>query len=123
MKALAQLLAAALAAAMPAIVGDGPTTTAEWINVVVLGLGAASVWIASNHPAGSVWAYTKAILSAVSAGGVVAISALTDYTVTRVEWFQIVAAIIGVLATYAAPGPDPVGGGRHELRDGDDEET
>jgi|GEM_PF-6868273 len=109
-KAIVQLLGVCFSAVLPQLLTSEPFGLTDYINMGVLAAGAATVWIAANQPGDGVWAYTKAIMSAISAGGVVAISAFGDGTVSRVEGVQIAVAVLtaaGVL--YISNGPD----GRH----------
>jgi hypothetical protein len=107
-----QLLAAMAAGVLPLLTGDGPSNAAEWINAVLVALGAGSVYIAANQPKGTVWHYTKTIMSALAAAGVVANSALTD-GVTSTEWYQIAAALVGTGLVYWIPNDVPLPTGRH----------
>jgi predicted small integral membrane protein len=104
LKFVAEVLATVLAAVAAAVAGDGVISTTEWLNVVVLGLGAVGVLGAGNLPAG-VWAYTKAIVAAATAGAVFLMSALTNGSVDTAEWFQFGVAVLGALGVFAAPGP------------------
>ena len=110
MKAVWQLLAAMALAALP-LITDGPHTPNDWVNAGLAALGAGTVYIAANLP-GTVWEYTKTFMSAVAAGGIILNSALTDFTVTHTEWYQIGTAILGVLLVYLVPN-DTVIPGRH----------
>jgi len=105
MKALVLLLGAMLAAVVPMMMGDGPLTTTEWINVGVVAAGAAVTWIAANDDEG-VWHYTKLFMASVAAGGVVLISALADGMVGTNEWIQIAAAVLGALGVYQVSNGD-----------------
>lgn len=111
MKAAWQLLAAMAVAVLP-LLTDAPNTPADWINAVLIALGAGTVYIAANLPNEPVWQYTKTFMSAIAAGGVVAVSALTDFSISHTEWYQIIAAVVGVILTYAVPN-DTVIPGRH----------
>lgn len=106
MKALIQLLGAVFAAAAPLTLGNGPLSVTEWINVGVVAAGAATVWIAANEDEG-IWSYTKLFMSAVSAGGVVLVSALADMSISPTEWIQIGAAAIAALAVKQFANSDP----------------
>lgn len=97
MKAVFQLLGAMLAAAVPLVTVTNELTLTEWINVGVVAAGAATVWIATNQDEG-IWSYTKVFMAAVSAGGVVLISALVDMSISPVEWMQIGAAVLAAIA-------------------------
>lgn len=112
MKAVWQVLTAVAVTVLP-LFTDAPNTSADWINAVLVAMGAATVYIAANLADEPVWQYTKAIMSAISAGGVIAVSALSDFSITHTEWYQIIAAVIGVILTYAVPNDTPTPGGRH----------
>lgn len=103
MKALVQLLGAALAAVLPLLTATDTLSLTEWINVGVVAAGALSVYIATNLPAEPVWNYSKLAMSALSAAGVVLISALSDSVVGNAEVWQIVAAVLAALGVWGAP--------------------
>lgn len=111
MKAAWQLLAAMALAVLP-LLTDAPNTPNDWVNAALVALGAGTVYIAENQPDGTVWQYTKTFMSALAAGGVILNSALTDFTITHTEWYQIVTAVVGVLLVYFVPN-DTVIPGRH----------
>jgi hypothetical protein len=112
MKAILQLLGAILAAVLPVLIGDDPFTVTEWVNILLLAMGAGTVYIAGNLT-GSVWQYTKTIMSGIQAGAVVLISALSDGGVSNNEWFQCVLALLSVWAVYQVPARKPEVRGRH----------
>ncbi len=104
LKFAAEVLATVLAAVAAALTGQGGITAVEALNIVVLGLGSVAVLGAGNLPAG-VWAYTKLIVAAATAGAVFLVSALTDGQITTSEWFQFGVAVLGALGVYAVRGP------------------
>ena len=114
-KALVQLTAAMLTAALPLITrgNTGELTPTEWVNVGVAMTGAGTVYIAANLEGQGWWNYTKAIMSAISAGLMLLVSFLTDGTVSRAEWAQIGMALVGTLAVALISNSDPVVIGRH----------
>jgi hypothetical protein len=113
MKAILQLLAAILVAVTPLATGDHHLSTVEWINILLVGLGAATVYIAGNLPTG-VWQLTKTIMSGLQAGAVVLVSALTDGGLNSTEWVQSGLAVLAVWAVYQIPPRGAVStGGRH----------
>ena len=114
MKAILQLLAAIFAAVLPALITDDPFTLVEWINVALLGMGAGTVYIAGNLT-GSIWQYTKTIMSGIQAAGVVLISALSDGGVSNNEWFQCALALLSVWAVYQVPPRAPQTRGKHRV--------
>lgn len=102
-KFLAQVAATVMAAVATALVGDNHISTNEWVNVAILALGAVGVVGAGNLPAG-IWAHTKAIVSAATAGLVLLQSVLTG-GVSTTEWFQVALAVLGALGVFAVRGP------------------
>ena len=102
-KLIAQLVATVLAGIVPALAGDNHISAAEWINVVILALGAVAVLGAGNLPEG-VWAHTKAIVSAATAGAVLLQSSISG-GVNPTEWLQIALAVLGALGVLAVKGP------------------
>lgn len=102
MKAIWQLIGAMLVAITPLFTGDHNFSTIEWINILLVALGAATVYIAGNQPTGP-WQLTKAMMSAIEAGAVVLVSALTDGGLSSTEWFQSGIAALSVWAVYQMP--------------------
>jgi hypothetical protein len=112
-KFIAQVVAAALAAAVAAL-ADDVIDGSEWINVLIVSLGAISVAGAGELPQG-IWAHTKTIVAAATAGAVFLQSAITDGMTTS-EWLQLGLAVMAALGVAFAPGPkvfDAEGYGRH----------
>lgn len=99
LKMLAQVFATVLAAVIAALTGDQTITPDEWINIAVLGVGAAMVFAAPNVPGAPI---TKAALSVLAGVLAVATSAITD-GITMTEWLQIGMAALGALGVYAIP--------------------
>lgn len=113
MKAIWQLIGAILVALTPLVIGDHHLSTIEWINILLVGLGAATVYIAGNLPSGP-WQLTKAIMSAIQAGAVVLVSAFTDGGLSSTEWVQSGIAVLSVWAVYQVSPRGMVStGGRH----------
>jgi predicted small integral membrane protein len=102
LKFAAQVVATVLSAVALAL-GDGQVSSSEWINVVILGLGSVAVLGAGNLPAG-VWARTKTLVSAATAGAVFLQSAITG-GITGAEWLQLVLAVLGTVGVMAVRGP------------------
>lgn len=98
-KSLVAVLVAVLGALFAAGTGDGVISGPEWVNVAILGTGAAAVFAAPNVPGAR---YTKVILAALTAGLTVLASAILG-GVTTAEWFQIGTAVVGALGVYYAP--------------------
>ena len=102
-KFIAEVVATVLAAVAAALVGDDAITGAEGLGILTLGLGAVAVLGAGNLPAG-VWAYTKSIVAAATAGAVFLQSAITG-GITAAEWVQCALAVAGAVGVYAVRGP------------------
>lgn len=75
----------------------GGITNVEIVNIAIVGVGALSVFAAPNVPGA---AYTKAILSALTAGLVVLTSAVTGGIVFP-ELVQILVAAAGAVGVFA----------------------
>jgi phage tail protein X len=105
-KTLVALVAAVLAAVLPALTNhagllpDGHLGASGVANIVVLAAGAIQVFNAPNVPG---WRWAKLIAAAAAAAGVVLISALTDADVGAAEWVQILVAGLGALGVAAVP--------------------
>ena len=111
MKAIAMLIAAALAAVVPLLISDNPLSPSEWINVVVIALGGAQVYITKNLE-GTVWVYSKLFMALLAAALVGFVSFLSDgLSATEVQ--QIMIAAIAALGVFATNGPVGVEEGRH----------
>lgn len=82
-----------------AAVWTGGVTPIEWVNVAIVGVGALMVFAAPNIPGA---AYTKSILSALTAGLVVLSSAITG-GISVPELIQIVIAAAGAVGVYVLP--------------------
>ena len=98
-KSVAQVIATILAAIVAAMTGDGVINAQEWVNVAILGVGAAMVFAAPNLPGAK---YTKLILSALTA----VLTLLASYIIggiTPTELMQLVLAGLGALGVYASP--------------------
>jgi hypothetical protein len=113
---LAAQVAATVAAAVVALLNgtDHQPGVSDWINVVIVALGAVAVLGAGNLPEG-VWAHTKTIVAAATAVAVAIQSVLTD-GISAAEWLQVGLAALGALGVYAAKGPvvyDAAAVGRH----------
>lgn len=103
LKFIAEVLATVLTVVAASLAGDNSIDKSEWINVVILGLGAVAVLGAGNLPAG-VWAYTKVIVAGATAGAVFLQSTISD-GVTTAEWVQFLLAIAGAVGVFAVRGP------------------
>jgi hypothetical protein len=103
LKFIAQVAATVIAAIIAMLNGAAPHGPSDWVNVVVIGLGAIAVLGAGNLPVG-VWAHTKAIVSAATAVAVLLQSVITD-GISSAEWLQLLIAALGALGVFAVKGP------------------
>lgn len=114
-KFAAQVVATVLAAVVAVLNGtDHQPGVSDWINVVIVGLGAVAVLGAGNLPDG-VWRHTKTIVAAATAVAVLLQSVITD-GISSAEWIQLALAALGALGVFAARGPvvyDADAVGRH----------
>ncbi len=104
-KAILAVVATVLVALVPYFSHSNHLTDAEWINVVILGLGAIVVYVAPNLP-GAGAAYTKSIVAALIAGATLLVSAVgagSFSNVTGSEWVQIALAALAAVGVYAVP--------------------
>jgi hypothetical protein len=85
--------------AIVAALTDNHITTAEWINVALLGFAAAQVFTAPNIPGAK---YTKTILAVLTAGLTALVSFLTN-GVSTAEWLQVLVAAAAAVGVYALP--------------------
>ncbi|MGE3795969.1 MAG: hypothetical protein AB7I38_18865 [Dehalococcoidia bacterium] len=106
-KMFAAILATIMSGTVAALTGDGVISTVEWINVAILGVGAASVFTAPNVPGAR---YTKAVIAVLSAALTLAVNLIVD-GVTVSEWLQLGVAALGALGVYAVPNSS----GEHHL--------
>ena len=88
-----------------AAVTTGGITNIELVNVAIVGVGALGVFAAPNVPGA---AYTKAVLSALTAGLVVLTSAITGGIVFP-ELVQILVAAAGAVGVFAFPNKPELG--------------
>lgn len=101
-KAIVAALAAILAGVLPGLIVDQPLGLSGILNIVALAAGAVQVYNATNIPG---WNLAKLIASVVTAGVVVAISALSDGSITPGEWVQVATAVAAAVGVFWAPGP------------------
>jgi hypothetical protein len=104
MKAVAMVVATVLAAAVPLLAGGHGLSQIAIINLIIIGLGACSVYVAPNVVV--VAPYTKAVLAALTAAATALATVLGSGGVTAVpvtEWLQIVLAALGAVGVYAVP--------------------
>ena len=98
-KLIAIVVATILSAISAALFGDNIISPQEWVNVAILGVGAAGVFAAPNVPGA---AYTKSIL-AVLAAVLTVLATVIIGGVGTAEVIQMVLAGLGALGVYAAP--------------------
>lgn len=98
-KFVAIVIATVLSAISAALLGDSIISPSEWVNVAILGVGAAGVFAAPNVPGA---AYTKSILAALAAALTVLASVIVGGVGTA-ELIQIVLAGLGAVGVYAVP--------------------
>lgn len=103
-------VAAAVAVAIQSYFnGSADTITFdEWVQVVVAGLGAATLWLAGNQYAHPVYKFTKTIVLGLTAGATALVSyAANGGTLEDVNWWNIAIVAVGaVLVAVAPPSPD-----------------
>jgi len=98
-KALAAVVATVLSAVVAALAGGSGISTAEWINVAILGAGALAVFAAPNVPGAN---FTKSALAVITAVLTLAVT-LIDGGITSSEWLQLAVAGLAALGVYALP--------------------
>ena len=96
-KFFAQVVATVVAAVVAALSGDNTISNPEWVNVAILGVGAAAVFAGPNVPGA---AYTKTVLSVLTAVLTVLASAIIG-GVTTTEWLQVALAALGAVGVYS----------------------
>lgn len=96
-KSILAVIATVASALIAALTGDNTISNPEWVNVAILGVGAASVFAAPNVPFAN---YTKSILAVFTAVLTVLASAIIG-GVTQTELLQMVVAGLGAVGVYA----------------------
>lgn len=96
MKLLVQILAAVLAAVLPAFVGEGPINLTEWINVAILAIGGYQVWNAQNT---NIWPIGKTLAS-VAMSVLVLLVSFVDGGLATGEIIQLVIAGLTPFGVY-----------------------
>jgi hypothetical protein len=97
-KLLAQVVATVLVALIPYLVAGG-LSPVDWVNVALVGIGAAAVFTGPNVPGAPV---TKTVLSVLAAVGVALNSVITG-GISTAEWLAVAIAALGALGVYAVP--------------------
>lgn len=98
-KFAAAVVVTVLAAIAAALTGDATIMANEWVNIAIMGVGAAAVFAAPNVPGAK---YTKSILAVLTATLTVLASVILG-GVTSVELIQILIAGAGAVGVYAVP--------------------
>ena len=98
-KFVAIVVATILSAVSAALLGDNIISPQEWVNVAILGVGAAGVFAAPNVPGA---AYTKSVLAVLAAVLTVLASVIIGGVGTA-EIIQMALAGLGALGVYAVP--------------------
>lgn len=101
-KTVAQAVGAVLIAALPLLL-VGPLGFSEWINVIIVAIGAFVVWNTKNYPN---WRYGK-VLASGAATVTTGLVALTSYNsfgdVSAQQWVQLALAVVTTLSVYLIP--------------------
>lgn len=98
-KGIAAIIAAVLAAIVPALSGDNRIDASEWVNVVLIGLGACAVLAAPNVPGAR---YTKTVLAVLTAVATTLASLISD-GISLTDWLQVALAALAALGVYQLP--------------------
>lgn len=98
LKGAAAVAAAVLAAVAAALTGDNSVDVTEWVNVIVMALGAAAVLVAPNVPGAR---YTKVVHAVLTAVAVAALSMVSD-GLSATDWVQLGLAALGAVGVYSA---------------------
>lgn len=94
-------IALAVVGVLVTALADDVLSVDELVNVGIIGVGAITVYLAPNLPAG-IGQYTKVIVTFVVAGLVALQSFLTD-GITTTEWLQIAVAAFAGIGVYVIP--------------------
>ena len=98
-KTVAQAIGTVLVAILPLLV-IGPLGFSEWVNVIIVGIGAFLVWNTKNYPN---WRYGKVLASgaATLAAGLVAIASNYSFgDVSPQQWLQLGVSVVTTVAVY-----------------------
>lgn len=104
-KAITAVIATIASAIVAGLAEGVPLSPAAWINVAVLGVGAASVYIGPNVAGASV---VKAALAFLTAVLTLAVNLIAE-GITLAEWLQLVVAGLNAIGVYAVPNKRFVG--------------
>lgn len=111
-KLIMQVVVTVATGVVAALAGDNLVDSVEWVNVAIVGVGAAAVFAGPNIPGA---AYTKSILAALAAILTILASAIVG-GIQTVEVIQMVIAAAGAVGVWAVPNrgqdvsyDDPIG--------------
>lgn len=103
-KFIAIVVATVLSAVSAALFGDSVISPQEWVNVAILGVGAAAVFAGPNVPGAR---YTKSILAVLAAVLTVLASVIVGGVGTA-EIIQMLLAGLAAVGVYAVPNHETV---------------
>ena len=110
-KMLLAVLVTVLTALVP-MLALGHLSTANLLNVALIGVGALFVFAAPNVPGAQ---YTKFVLAILAAGLTALVTfvgaAGTVQGVTPSQWIQVVIAVAGAVGVFAIPNATPLPAG------------
>lgn len=98
-KLVGQVVVTIAVAIVAYMAGDNVVDSVEWVNVAIVGVGAAGVFYAPNIPGAPI---TKFVLSALAAVLTVLASAIVG-GIQTVELIQMLIAGAGAVGVYAIP--------------------
>lgn len=90
---------AAIISAIVAVLTDNVITPEEWVNVAIAGVGAITIALAANMPAGR-WAYVKFYIAGLTAGLTFLASAITG-GLSGAELMQLLVVVLGGAGVFA----------------------
>lgn len=103
-KAIVQAVGAVLVAILP-LLFVGPLGFSEWVNVIVVAIGAFVVWNTKNYP---YWPYGKLLASvaATVTTGLVNIASHYEFGDTSSQqWVQLALSVVISFAVFYIPNP------------------
>ncbi|HST77283.1 MAG TPA: hypothetical protein VLN58_02220 [Verrucomicrobiae bacterium] len=99
-KAFVHLVGAILVAVLPLLTTNSPMGATEWMNVALVGIGAAVVWNTTNYPG---WPYGKVIGSALTTALTAVNSLVEQHGLTQAAIMQIILAGVVTIAVGFIP--------------------
>ena len=94
-------IALAVVGVLITALADDALSVDELVNVVIIGVGAVTVYLVPNLPSG-VGRYAKVIVAFIIAG-LVALDSFLTGGVTMTEWLQIAVAAFAGVGVYVTP--------------------